>query len=98
VTRRTTVYDDETAQEHAKKTPPQRRRRATPGTLDDLARELWHATRTIGAVLDDPALTPLEACRVANSLAALANSYRGVYEAGTLETRLAELEQRLGAG
>jgi len=92
------VPDDEPAREHAGKTPPQRRRRATPGTLDDLARELWHATRTIGAVLDDPALTPSEACRVANSLAALANSYRGVYEAGTLETRLAQLEQRLGAG
>ena len=83
-------------QKPAGKTPPQRRRRATPGTLEDLRRELWHATRTVGAVLDDPDLTAAEACRVANSLAALANSYRGVYEAGTLETRLAELEQRLG--
>jgi hypothetical protein len=95
VQRRTAVHDDETAREHAKKTPPQRRRRATPGTLDDLARELWHATRTIGAVLDDPDLTPSEACRVANSLAALANSYRGVYETAALEARVVELERHL---
>jgi hypothetical protein len=78
---------DQTAARAAK-----RRRRATAGTLDELRRELWHATRTIGATLDDPNLTPSEACRVANSLAALANAYRGVTEAADLEGRIAALE------
>lgn len=73
-----------------------RKRRATPGTLDQLARELWHATRTIGAVLDDPNLTPADACRVANSLAALANAYRGVLPGAKHEAAQAEHEKIFG--
>lgn len=75
-----------------------RRRRATAGTLEQLRRELWHATRTVGAVLDDPDALPADVCRAANALAALGNAYRAVTESVDLDARVTELERALGRG
>ena len=72
-----------------------RRRRVAAGTLERLRRELWHAARTVGAVLDDPDALPADVCRAANALAALANSYRAVTEASDLADRVTELERAL---
>jgi hypothetical protein len=75
-----------------------RRRRAAAGSLEHLRRELWHAARTVGAVLDDPDALPADVCRAANSLAALANSYRAVTEAADLLPRLEAVERMLAEG
>jgi hypothetical protein len=94
---------------HDEQTPPRptakpalagasRRRRAAAGDLQALRRELWHAARRVGDVLDDVDALPADVCRAANSLAALANSYRAVTEAVDLLPRLEAVERALADG
>ena len=75
-----------------------RRPRRTSGDLEALRREVWFALRRVGDVLDNPDATPDEICRAANSLAALANSYRGVTEAAELVPRLEAIEAAQAQG
>ena len=72
-----------------------RRRRAAPGDLEALRRELWHGIRRVGDVLDKLDAEPGELCKAANALAAMSNAYRGVTEAAALLPRLEAIEQRL---
>jgi hypothetical protein len=72
--------------------PSPRRRRATPGDLRALRRELWWGIRRVSDVLDRPHVEPADLCRAGNTLAALANAYRGVTEADDLAERIAALE------
>ncbi len=83
----------------ARATPPLpgRRRRRTAGDLEALRRELWHGLRRVGEVFDDHDAEPAELCKAANSLAALANAYRGVTEAAELVPRLEAIEARLAS-
>ena len=75
---------------------PRRARRSPPGGLDALRRELWHALRRVGEVLDNPNADPADVCRAGNTLAALANAYRGVTEAADLLPRLEAVEELIG--
>ena len=74
---------------------PRRVRRSPPGNLRSLQRELWHALRRVGEVLDRPNAEAADVCKAANALAALANAYRGVTEAADLLPRLEAVEQLL---
>ena len=74
-----------------------RNRRRTAGDLEALRRELWHACRRVGDVLDDLDAEPGDLCRAANSLAALANAYRATTESAVLEVEVAELRRRVDA-
>ncbi len=68
------------------------RRRAKPGDLEALRRELWHGIRKVSDALDDPDLDLGDLVRILNALAAVGNAYRGVTESSDLERRLAAVE------
>jgi len=72
-----------------------RKRRAPPGSLEDLRRELWHAVLTASELLDgDDEATRLKAV---HAMTQAAGQYRALYETMELQERVAALEQRLGA-
>lgn len=73
----------------------ERRRRRTPGDMAALQRELWHALRRIGEVLDQPNADAADLCRAGHTLAALANSYRAVTAEHDFERELADLRREL---
>ena len=70
---------------------PRRVRRAPPGDLTALRRELWHALRRAGDVLDT-ATEPADVLRAAHAVAGCANAYTRLTEATDHADRLAALE------
>lgn len=78
------------------RTRPRRARRAPPGDLTALRRELWHGLRRVGEVFDDPDADAADLCKALNALAAASNAFRGVTEAGELVARLEALEAAQG--
>lgn len=66
-------------------------RRGKPGDIEGLRRELWHAVRRAGDLLDT-ATEPGDVIRAANALAALGNAYRAATESGDLVARIEAIE------
>jgi hypothetical protein len=74
---------------------PQKRRtrRAKPGDLNALKRELWHAVLTAADLLDSGSdETRLRAVHATSQAAAV---YRSIYETADLERRFEALEARI---
>lgn len=70
-----------------------RKRRAPPGSLEDLRRELWHAVLTASKLLDEDDDTVR--LKAVHAMTQAAGQYRALYETMDLQERVAALEQQL---
>ena len=69
----------------------QRVRRAPPGNIRSLQRELWHGIKRCGDILDDEDAEAQDVMRAVNAISVAANAYLRALEAGDLHDQVQTL-------